>query len=345
MTAHILSPENSQGLSPEHSSPCIVSGPLPDRVLSHFMVRRPPTLRTSSVSHQHSNTNNTTESDIQSPSSIPLSVDNMTRLPPTPEQSPASESTEEEVMDEAGNETFQCEFSRPCVTGNHNPRKCISHFFGRNKTCTRGFPDHVWVWYCRKHYQRARYRAESWPFEQCDIFQQTLDRMEAWGGVSSFKLTLRKREHIRTPSADTDVSVSSAHVNRTRRSTSIQSQRSSSGGLRNSRKGRNMSAPVPLWLRSEVGDNKSFDEIRNIIDRIREHIHAEQEAHNKVAFPDIEILPRFNPEFFDETGDNDSNVSTSRLQSKKKGARRDKRATSNTRVNRKGAVKKIGAKA
>ncbi|KAL1981762.1 hypothetical protein VTN96DRAFT_2189 [Rasamsonia emersonii] len=341
MTADILSPETSPILSPEESSPCIVSGPLPDKVLAHFMVRRPPTPRTSSphsVGDRHSNS--TSEPAIrQLPSLItPLSVPAaMARLPLTPEQSPVDESIPEDVvMDEARNKSLEvnpwCEFCAECVSGSWNARKCISHFFGRNKTCTRTFPDDVWVLYCRKHYQRARYRADSWPFKQCDIFQETLNRMQAWDGVSSFRLTLRKREHIRTPSTgtdDTSAASASLGINRTRQSTQ---------GPRRTKRSPNASAPVPSWLRDEVGDNKSFDEIRDIIKRIREYIQAEQEANNYVAFPDIEILPTFKPEFVDELADdNDS--------SDKPSKKSTRRTNANTRVSRRGAVKKVGAKA
>ncbi|KAF7174093.1 hypothetical protein CNMCM6106_008200 [Aspergillus hiratsukae] len=76
-----------------------------------------------------------------------------------------------------------CEFTHPCTTSTTtsnpsnantssvpsgkanasggNPRKLISHIFGRNKTSTKLFPAHVWVHYCRKHYQRARYRSRA----------------------------------------------------------------------------------------------------------------------------------------------------------------------------------------
>lgn len=137
MTTDILSPETSPSLSPEQSSPCIVSGPLPDKVLAHFMVRRPPTPRAFSPNSVCSNS--TTEPAIVTPLSVPTAMD---RFPLTPEQSPVTESIPEDVvMDEAGNTILDsdkynswCEFCAECVSGCPNPRKCISHFFGRNKT-------------------------------------------------------------------------------------------------------------------------------------------------------------------------------------------------------------------
>lgn len=42
---------------------------------------------------------------------------------------------------------------------------------------------------------------------------------------------------------------------------------------------------VPEWLRQEVGPNKSFDEIRDLIERLHEWIAAEQNAGHEVIIP------------------------------------------------------------
>ncbi|KAL4775759.1 hypothetical protein BDW60DRAFT_204324 [Aspergillus nidulans var. acristatus] len=64
----------------------------------------------------------------------------------------------------------KCNFSypRPCTAiepGEHPyPRKVISHIFGRKKKVTQQIPPWICVYYCRRHYQRARYRAgKRWP--------------------------------------------------------------------------------------------------------------------------------------------------------------------------------------
>ncbi|KAK2747955.1 hypothetical protein FQN57_001546 [Myotisia sp. PD_48] len=89
----------------------------------------------------------------------------------------------------------QCQFSgESCSTESTHYRKVISHIFGRNKKCTVNVPDSVWIYYCRKHYQRARYRTAEWPFRQCDLAIDTIRNMQAWGGVESFDLVLRRRE-------------------------------------------------------------------------------------------------------------------------------------------------------
>ncbi|KKZ67347.1 hypothetical protein EMCG_06967 [[Emmonsia] crescens] len=92
-----------------------------------------------------------------------------------------------------------CQFSgEACSTESNHYRKVISHIFGRNKKCTVGIPQYVWIYYCRKHYQRARYRTAEWPFRQCDLAVDTIQNMRAWGGVESFNLQLRRRETWRT---------------------------------------------------------------------------------------------------------------------------------------------------
>lgn len=196
-----------------------------------------------------------------------------------------------------------CEFAEDiCVAGGKNPRKVISHIFGRNKNCTKVFPDEVWVYYCRKHYQRARYRSDSWPFKQCDIVLDTLDRIEAWGGVINFELTLRKREFHRsktgleTPegASPSNTSVIDDHriVDFDRYPTP--EPRASQTGKGKGKKGPvNPPAPVPDWLRAEVGANKSFDTIRRIIERLRSYMRNLQRLEQEPIFPDIEILPTF----------------------------------------------------
>lgn len=95
----------------------------------------------------------------------------------------------------------QCFFAcSDCSTDSSHHRKVISHIFGRNKSCTTSIPSSVWVHYCRKHYQRARYRADSqWALTQCDLAMKTIDNMELWGGVESFDMVLRRREMNRRP--------------------------------------------------------------------------------------------------------------------------------------------------
>ena len=54
------------------------------------------------------------------------------------------------------------------------------HVFGRNKRCTHQIPDDCWIKYCRKHYQRQKYRCPSDWFEtQLLLIDGQIDKMEA----------------------------------------------------------------------------------------------------------------------------------------------------------------------
>lgn len=193
-----------------------------------------------------------------------------------------------------------CEYSTPCPmsTGSEGVyfRKVVSHLFGRNKTSTKLFPNHIWVYYCRRHYQRARYRAEQWPFVQAELLLQTLERMEEWGQVESFELRLRRRETLRAHPEQT--TTTGCTTNGRRRPITI-------------------SAPVPSWLHAEVGKDKTFNDIRRIVERIRAYLAQVQQdeapktdtkgtARNTACrssslhFPDIEFLPIFRRQFLKE---------------------------------------------
>ncbi|KAJ5594039.1 uncharacterized protein N7459_000247 [Penicillium hispanicum] len=261
------------------------------------------------------------------------------RLPQAKHQERQDDSQRDELSEEddlpqqqAGQNQLEwkvhCEFSSPCrmtasPDGMHY-RKVVSHVFGRNKASTKLFPPSVWVHYCRKHYQRARYRADQWPFTQCELLLESLRRMEEWGGVENFALTLRRREVMR-------VDESGAAGNR---------NASTSGALQSRRKHPTaVTAPVPEWLRQNVGVGNSFDDIRRIILQVREYMVRMREEERKqqglpqgstgggsgsasgndglkrsrwraanarskgnqrqptsrVRFPDVEILPTFRP--------------------------------------------------
>jgi hypothetical protein len=66
-----------------------------------------------------------------------------------------------------------------------NWRKAMSHVFGRNKNCTRSIPDRVWPWFCRKHYQRGRYR-NGHDYAKKQVWAVTVQvlRLEAWSNLA-----------------------------------------------------------------------------------------------------------------------------------------------------------------
>ncbi|CAG8910048.1 unnamed protein product [Penicillium egyptiacum] len=179
-------------------------------------------------------------------------------------------------------EDHLCEFAAPCrmhpsPDGMHY-RKVVSHVFGRNKAVTKLFPLGVWVHYCRKHYQRARYRADQWPFTQCDLLLESLNRMENWDGVESFELILRRREQMRV-GRETEGAPITETSNQNDTTPSVgqtQDQDNKSSGVVARPQGRKhptaIIAPVPDWLRQHVGHGKTFQEIRHIIELVRNHM-------------------------------------------------------------------------
>ncbi|KAK5790000.1 hypothetical protein VI817_007287 [Penicillium citrinum] len=226
-------------------------------------------------------------------------------------------------------QNIKCEFAEICQMGADGEkthyRKIISHIFGRNKSATKVFPEEVWVHYCRKHYQRARYRAGEWPFTQCNLLEESLVRMEKWGGVESFQLILRRREQERIHHTDdqdnNDANPGQAsHASARSSSKSTSSGKSRQAGRRNPRA---VIAPVPDWLRERTGSGLNFEDIGDIIREIRQYLKERRGVETKepgkvdlpskakkghrasskrpptrtpissIRFPDIEIIPTF----------------------------------------------------
>ncbi|PTB68075.1 hypothetical protein BBK36DRAFT_1114664 [Trichoderma citrinoviride] len=101
----------------------------------------------------------------------------------------------------------RCMFVDNCQTGSQL-RKAISHLFGRNKACTLRIPKQVWVYYCRKHYQRIRYRnAKTYPLNQMYLVKMQINRLQRWSDenqrrgvgpyIKMWTFALRKREQSR----------------------------------------------------------------------------------------------------------------------------------------------------
>lgn len=178
----------------------------------------------------------------------------------------------------AAESEISCEFAGKCKMareGHNHYRKIISHVFGRNKSATKVFPTYVWVHYCRKHYQRARYRANQWPFTQCDLLLESLRRMEVWGGVDSFQLLLRRREQDRRLNANTDAGPFGPTTVAPRSSSGPGSAaRSTPIGRRNPTA---VTAPVPDWLLERIGSGLTFDDVREVIRQIRRHMEDRQD--------------------------------------------------------------------
>ncbi|QSZ36756.1 hypothetical protein DSL72_006639 [Monilinia vaccinii-corymbosi] len=178
----------------------------------------------------------------------------------------------------------ECMYITNCDTGSQ-PRKAISHIFGRNKMCTRLIPQSVWVHYCRKHYQRSRYRnPKEYAKLQCDLVQQQIRRVHDWsqqnqrrgesGTIRDWGIAIRKREQKRLD----ELKGSS----RKRRASAFDDEE----------EGDDDASPrpptaVPDWLLSVIGSGYTTEEILEIFNRL----HQEVLDDLLPCFPDVEILP------------------------------------------------------
>jgi hypothetical protein len=188
---------------------------------------------------------------------------------PAPIPEDASPSTETALNAEAC-----CMFVENCNTGSQL-RKAISHLFGRNKNCTQRIPKHVWVYYCRKHYQRVRYRnAKTYPLTQMELVKVQIHRLQTWSvknqsesqgsHIESWEFSLRKREQKRLdgeagPGDDSD------------------DENGSGPG----------STGVPGWIVQSLGKGYKTEQILEIVDRL----YDELEKGQLTQVPEVEFLP------------------------------------------------------
>ena len=170
-----------------------------------------------------------------------------------------------------------CEAVPTCVANSGDHRKVVSHIFGRNKTCTRDLPQDLWISWCRKHYQRLKYRAEGaeettdWRWRQMELVRDQLQIFEKWDKVRSWTIALRKAERIALAKMRKEAKMNKDSVIDTNKQ--------------------------PLyWARFLVpylGSNKTFAQVREVLDAI-EH-KFDEEGKNKEnkerLFPGVEFLP------------------------------------------------------
>ncbi|KAM3455425.1 hypothetical protein MY3296_002405 [Beauveria thailandica] len=168
-----------------------------------------------------------------------------------------------------------CMFVKDCDTGSQL-RKAISHLFGRNKACTLRIPKHVWVYYCRKHYQRIRYRnAKTYPLNQMELVKLQIMRLQAWSEenrkrssgayIRMWTLSLRKREQSRIENGGGGVIEDAA----------AHDARSTAG------------TAVPEWLIQRVASGYTTEAILDVADRL----HKEIKDGLLAQVPEIEFLP------------------------------------------------------
>lgn len=187
----------------------------------------------------------------------------------------------------------RCMFVRDCKTGSQL-RKAISHIFGRNKICTRQIPDTVWVHFCRKHYQRCRYRnVQEYAKLQCQLIIKQIQRVQAWsdrnqarnelGVVSAWSLSIRKREQRRRQMKKAGYD----GIGKKRPYPgydSIQAVEAEEAEDENRYKDPHA---VPDWLIEKCDRDYKTDEVINIFKRIEQELNDDKLR----QVPDIEVLP------------------------------------------------------
>ncbi|KAI0434265.1 hypothetical protein F5Y09DRAFT_357110 [Xylaria sp. FL1042] len=173
---------------------------------------------------------------------------------------------------------MECMYEPNCNT-NSTLRKAISHIFGRNKLCTRAIPEEVWVHWCRKHYQRDRYRElHEYTKRQCELVITQVRRIQDWSDsnqrngvaavVQDWTLSMRKRE-------------------RERNSKSKRPHSDGNDGKEDDPSSCCTGSVVPPWLEEQCDRRHSTEEILKIAARIEREIVSSMAQH----YPEIEILP------------------------------------------------------
>ena len=159
----------------------------------------------------------------------------------------------------------KCMAVSTCVANSDDHRKVVSHIFGRNKACTRELPDSLWIYWCRKHYQRFKYRHEdlgTWHTRQMSLVGQQLQIFENCGQIPSWTIALRKAEHNKLAEEDKD-----------------------------------NDEPRTCWERFLVpylGVNKTFTKVREVLDVIQRKFNEEEfnkRDKKSKLFPGVEFLP------------------------------------------------------
>lgn len=229
-----------------------------------------------------------------------MSIGPMAEMTPSPSQYRDQEGTSG-VMSQTGpptppseaaqilNKPIVCMYIPDCDTGSQ-PRKAISHIFGRNKMCTRLIPNFVWVHFCRKHYQRSRYRnSKEYAKLQCDLVKKQIERLHIWSQenarkgegaiVKDWGIAMRKREQKRLDEMSGKKDMLGFGPD---------AEGESDDGDNSTAQSRAVPVTaVPSWLVSLCGNGYSTEKIAEIFERLHGEILNDQIP----VFPDIEILP------------------------------------------------------
>jgi len=195
---------------------------------------------------------------------------------------------EEETEAMPMGQTSRCQFMKMCNTDSKDYRKVVSHLFGRNKKCTTQIPEECWIEYCRKHYQRTKYRTtkdehKNWVGVQLDILCRQLTRLERWGEVRSWEIAIRKKERdILKKEDDRMVQIRS------------------SGGAVNQATSNQVHKCKERRFLGHCGPNKTYDDIRTLITFVKREVHRGIFD----GMPGLELLPDIDPVAYPPRGDN-----------------------------------------
>lgn len=165
---------------------------------------------------------------------------------------------------------YRCMRVPKCDTGSPL-RKVISHLFGHNKSCTLAIPKSIWVYFCRKHYQRLRYRKPT-SFVKCQIelAEVLLNRLQRWSEdnlsrgsghyIREWVVSLRKKDQ--------------AHIH-------------SAAQAAGDRVDMQSAKTTPQWLLCILGRGFSTQEMLFVVKRIRDDVTSGVLRH----IPEVEFLP------------------------------------------------------
>ena len=352
----------SIGTIPDEESPLYRHSP-PEMIQEHHPRRPTVTTRhsdsetltaTTSATGSHitsptvlSQISETTHSRSQSDSIWEIDDENL-RMP----------SLEELKLHGMQEEKVQCIFVDGCAT-NSPTRKSVSHFFGRNKGTTLQIPEHIWLVYCRQHYQRLRYRlGQNYALHQLDLVKVVIHRIERWGEenkakndgdeVLDWQIMLRKcvrdeqerwtrfKQDLRRqglPQHEQDEkyeAFKASRVGPSKYQRAIGRGGDAGQDLSLAETSNNNAAETLHsieknypWLLDTLGDHKSADEVINVINRLRHDYKQAKDAKAPGGISVIKELPpiEFLPNLSNENEDRPAKTG------RKRGPARAARAT------------------
>ncbi|CUS15277.1 unnamed protein product [Tuber aestivum] len=194
------------------------------------------------------------------------------------------------------NEAPKCSYCNVCTTGSPL-RKVVSHIFGRNKLSTRQIPKNVWVYYCRKHYQRSRYRnPRGFARQQVILVKRQCERLQLWGGVKDWVIKVRRREELRMNREVGENGEDADEAEDDEEGMADEDPEPNDGGPTSGENSRRNSATIPRrrssagggsnWIIRYTGMEKTIDDIYLLLGKIELEVQE-----NGGKFPDVELLP------------------------------------------------------